>query len=121
MNKVDSSTFPSGYNTYSTTPANSILINIWNWDPKWKLSVKENGKELTWQQVYNFDPLHVLGYTKQRPNTTSSFYSKKNPHMFMVQATSATSTVEIQVTDRFGNVYKESMKRPRDFKVETYQ
>ena len=122
MNKVDSSTFPSGYNTYSATPANSILINIWNWDPKWKLSVKENGKELNWQQLYNFDPLHVLGYTKVRgTNTTSSFLSKKNPHMFMVQATAPDTTVEIEVTDRFGNVYKESMKRPRDFKVETYQ
>ena len=122
MNKVDSSTFPSGYNTYSATPANSILINIWNWDPKWKLSVKENGKELKWQQLYNFDPLHVLGYTKVRgTNTTSSFLSKKNPHMFMVQATAPDTTVEIEVTDRFGNVYKESMTRPRDFKVETYQ
>ena len=122
MNKVDSSTFPSGYNTYSTTPANSILINIWNWDPKWKLSVKENGKELSWQQVYNYDPLHVLGYTKVRgTGTTSSFLSKKNPHLFMVQATTANASVEIEVTDRFGNVYKETMTRPRDFKVETYQ
>jgi hypothetical protein len=122
MNKLDSSKFPNGYKTYTSTPANSILINIWNWDPSWKLSVKENGTELKWQQIYDYDPLHVMGYTTVRgTGTTDSFLSKKNPHMFMVQATSANTTVDIQVTDRFGNVYKESMKRPRDFKVETYQ
>ena len=122
MNMLDSSKFPSGYKTYTSTPANSILINIWNWDPAWKLSVKENGTELKWNQIYDYDPLHVMGYTTVRgTSTTDSFLSKKNPHLFMVQATAPNTTVEIQVTDRFGNVYKETMTRPRDFKVETYQ
>lgn len=121
MNKVDSSEFPKGYDTYAGTSANSVLINIWNWDPEWKLSVTEGGKELSWQQIYDYDPLHVLGYTKVRgTNTTSSFLSKKTPHLFMVQASSPDTTLEIKVTDRFGNVYKESMKRPRDFKIESY-
>ena len=119
---LDSSQLPTAYkNIYNSTPANSILINIWNWDPSWKLLVKENGVVLSWKQIYGYDPLHALGYTNERPTSTSSFLSKENPHLFMVQATTANATVEIEVTDRFGNVYKESMKRPRDFKVETYQ
>lgn len=122
MNNVNSSEFPKGYDTYSTTPANSVLINIWNWDPSWTLSVTENGKELKWKQIFDYDPLHVLGYTKVRGvNTTSSFLTKKTPHLFMVQASSADSTLEIRVTDRFGNVYDESMSRPREFKVEVYK
>jgi hypothetical protein len=122
MNNVDSSEFPKGYDTYSSTPVNSVLINIWNWDPSWTLSVKENGKELTWKQIYDYDPLHVLGYTKVRGvNTTASFLSKKTPHLFMVQASSADATLEIRVTDRFGNVYDESMARPKAFNVENYK
>ena len=122
MNNVDSSLFPSGYNTYAATPENSVLINIWNWDPEWNLTVTENGKELKWEQILNYDPLHVLGYTNVRgTNTTSSFLTKKTPHLFMVQAMSADSALEIKVTDRFGNVYQESMTRPRDFKIEVYK
>ncbi len=121
MNKVDSSTFPNGYDTYSGTAANSVLINIWNWDPEWRLVVRENGNELKWEQIFNFDPLHVLGYTKVRPDSNSSFRSKKTPHLFLVQAAGADTTLEIEVTDRFGNIYKESMKRPFDFKVSNYQ
>jgi hypothetical protein len=33
----------------------------------------------------------------------------------MVRASSATSTLEIEVEDQFGNVYRESMERPRQF------
>ncbi len=120
--KIASSSFPSGYDSYSTAADNSILINIWNWDPKWKLSVKENGNELKWEQIYNYDPLHVLGYTKVRgTNTTSAFLSKKTPHLFQVQAAAANTTIEIEITDRFGNVYKQSMKRPYEFKISNYQ
>jgi len=122
MNMVDSSEFPSGYNTYSGVAANSVLINIWNWDPKWTLSVTENGKELSWTQIRDFDPLHILGYTKVRgTGTTSSFLTKKTPHLFMVQASTADATLEIKVTDRFGNVFKESMTRPRDFTIANYK
>ncbi len=123
MNKVKaaSSTFPNGYDVYSTAAENSILINIWNWDPEWKLSVKENGNELKWEQIFNFDPLHILGYTKVRPNSNSSFLTKKTPHLFLVQASAADTTLEIEVTDRFGNIYKESMKRPYTFNVANYQ
>lgn len=122
MNKVDSSEFPAGYQTYTGVAANSVLINIWNWDPEWSLSVKENGAELSWTQIRDYDPLHVLGYTKVRgTGTTSSFLTKKTPHLFMVQAKTAEATLEIAVTDRFGNVYEETMTRPREFSVANYK
>ena len=37
--------------------------------------------------------------------------------MFKATASSATSTVEIRVTDRFGNVYTESMAAPKPSNV----
>jgi hypothetical protein len=38
-----------------------------------------------------------------------------------VKASSPTSTLEIKVTDRFGNVYTESMKRPKAFSTDNYK
>ena len=36
-------------------------------------------------------------------------------HIFSVTASSATSTLEIKVTDRFGNEWSEQMVRPKAF------
>ena len=41
--------------------------------------------------------------------------------MFVVKAAAADSQLEIKVTDRFGNVFKESMKRPKRFSVDNYK
>ena len=51
----------------------------------------------------------------------ATFLTDNNYHMFKVTASSATSTLDIKVTDRFGNVYTESMKRPKAFEPETYK
>ena len=38
-----------------------------------------------------------------------------------VQASTPTSTLEIRVTDRFGNVYTETMTRPKNFNASVYK
>jgi hypothetical protein len=40
--------------------------------------------------------------------------------MFKVTASSANSTLDIKVTDRFGNVYTETMTRPKAFTTDAY-
>ena len=47
-----------------------------------------------------------------------TFPSGYTPHMFAVTASSATSTLEIRVTDRFGTPYTETMKRPKTFSTD---
>lgn len=123
MNSIDSKQFPDKYfNTYSNIKPNAVLLNIWNWDPAWTLTVTENGKELSWYQTRNYDPLHILGYYMVRGGfTTSAFHPKHTSHLFVVQAENPKTTLEIKVTDRFGNVYTESMKRPRSFSVDFYK
>jgi hypothetical protein len=46
---------------------------------------------------------------------TSSFVTGNTAHMFKAAASSAVSTLEITVTDRFGNIYSETMTRPKEF------
>ncbi len=47
--------------------------------------------------------------------------TKKTNHMFRVAASSATSTLEFRVTDRFGRVYTETMTLPKDFSTDIYK
>ena len=39
-------------NDYANVGNNVVYINVWGWDPEWKVSVKENGVELNPTRVY---------------------------------------------------------------------
>jgi len=100
-------------------PVNDVLINIWGYDPEWTVEVTESGTSLAVERVTAKDPLHIISYEAKRLNAgatpTSSFVTGTTSHMFRVRASSATSTLEIKVTDRFGRIYSETMTRPKDF------
>lgn len=111
---------------YPKNSDNEVLINIWNWDPNWKIEIKENGKTLSCPRVKGYDPLHIAALTAKRFNNPDikevpAFITKENYHMFKVKASSATSTIDIKVTDKFGNVYTETMKRPKEFSTDAYK
>ena len=107
---------------YTSFALNDVLFNIWNWDPTWTVSVKENGVELAVKQHYIEDPLHTISYDIPRTYTngelTSSFRTIKTHHMFSVRASSPTSTLQFTVTDGFCNVHTETMTRPKAFNVD---
>ncbi|MBQ3722323.1 MAG: calcineurin-like phosphoesterase C-terminal domain-containing protein [Bacteroidales bacterium] len=109
---------------------NYVYLNIWNYDPSWTIEVKENGNALQVTHLTSErDPLHIIAYTAKRLDANASLNSDGsinfdtgfNRNMFRVKASSATSTLEIKVTDRFGNVYTESMKRPKEFSTDAYK
>ena len=106
---------------YNGIPENAVLVNVWNWDPRWKVKVTENGKDLPIEWKGIEDPLHTFSYDAPRtvqnvkPEYTSTFGTRPIHHIFMVTASSASSTLEIEVEDQFGNVYRETMERPRQF------
>jgi hypothetical protein len=98
---------------------NLIYINVWDWAPDWEISVEENGKPIAVEQKSLDEPLYAITY--QIPCVTiggvspSSYRTFSLPHMFVSKASSKKSTITIKVTDRFGRVYKETMKRPKAF------
>jgi len=107
---------------YATKNSNNeVLINVWNYDSKWKVEVTENGKPLTVTRVTAYDPLHIISYDAQRIKTGGedavTFPTESTTHMFKVKASSPTSTLNIKVTDRFGRVYSEEMQRPKEFSL----
>lgn len=103
--------------------ANEVLINVWNYDPEWTVEVTENGTPLTVSKVTAKDPLHMIAYPAKRWNANKepTFETGNTTHFFKVTASSPNTTLSIKVTDRFGNVYTEEMKRPKAFTIENYK
>ncbi|MDD3106083.1 MAG: calcineurin-like phosphoesterase C-terminal domain-containing protein [Bacteroidales bacterium] len=98
---------------------NEVLINVFGYDDEWKVEVKENGNKLDVKRVNAFDPLHIISYSALRLNVgaepTSSFITNTTSHLFKAKAANATSSLQITVTDRFGNSFSETMERPKAF------
>ncbi|MCM4162335.1 MULTISPECIES: calcineurin-like phosphoesterase family protein [unclassified Arenibacter] len=100
---------------------NEVLINIWSYEKDWTIEVTENGENLEVARIVAKDPLHIISYDALRLNAgatpTSSFATNETSHLFKVMASAPGTTLEIKVTDRFGNVYTESMIRPKAFSL----
>ncbi len=103
----------------NTTSTNKILINVFDYDVDWKIEVTENGTPLNVSQVEGYDPLHVVHFNMERMSsgttgsTNMTFPTGKTAHLFEASTINSTSAVVIKVTDSFGNVYQETMSRPR--------
>ena len=100
---------------------NAVMIHVWDWATDWKISVKENGKELDVTRKKAESPLYMITYDVPKRlwmfdlGSKSSRKQSKHPHMFHVTTSAPDSTLEVTVTDSFGNVYTETMVRPKSF------
>ena len=99
---------------------NSVMINVWDWANDWKIKVTENGKELKVERSKAENPQMLIGLDIPNSLWNQDFDSKKNkrklhPHMFHVIASGPDTTIEVTVTDCFGNEYKQTMVRPKPF------
>ena len=108
-------------NAYPQNNDNEVLINIWNWNSDWTLSVvDENRKTLPYTEVWAYDPLHIAALSVKRFNnaglkSTPSFITDKFTHFFKVKADDADTDLVITVKDEFGNKWTENMQRPKAF------
>lgn len=105
---------------------NEVLLNIWNWNPHWQISVTtDDGGMLEAKPVWAYDPLHIAALTLKRFNNPSltavpSFITEEYTHFFKVKAPDAGCTLHIKVVDEFGNSYSETMERPKQFSISNY-
>ena len=114
-------------NAYPQNNDNEVLINIWNWNSDWTLSVvDENHKTLPYTEVWAYDPLHIAALSVKRFNnaglkSTPSFITDKFTHFFKVKADDADTDLVITVKDEFGNEWTENMQRPKAFSTDAYR
>lgn len=113
---------------YTGEAKNEVLINIWNYNPSWTVTVTaQNGQPLTVNKVRAYDPLHIKAMTVKRYNkssvtstpsfVTQNFYS----HFFKVTAPDADTDLVITVKDEFGHTWTENMARPKAFSTDAYK
>lgn len=102
-----------GFN-YARTD-NMVRINVFGYKENWTVKVTENGKELSVKRIYGYDPLWTItvqcGFLQNR--MTDRQAATKNAHIFECKASSATSTLKIEVTDDFNRTYTQTMTRPK--------
>ncbi len=109
---------------YDQIEDNMLLINVWAWESKWKISVTENGVELPVKHKKAENPQFTIDYYLPKAawddNSKSRWPSKYNepgykPHYFWAKASSPNSTVVVKVTDSFGQEYIQTVERPKPF------
>lgn len=119
--------FEQYVDAYPANKNNEVLINIWNWNPRWTVSVTdESGKSLPVSTSWAYDPLHIAALSVKRFNSSSitstpSFITKEFTHFFKVKVADADTDIKITVKDEFGHVWTEEMERPKAFSTDEYK
>lgn len=113
---------------YPGTNNNEVLINVWNYNPSWTVTVKtQGGQALEVSKVRAYDPLHIAAMTVKRYNkasvtSTPSFVTQDFwSHFFKVTAPDADTDLVITVKDEFGHTWTENMARPKAFSTNAYK
>ncbi len=107
----------SDLNEYASLEDNAILINVFNYDPKWKIEVFE-GSSTTSLKVSGYycrSIYHILAYEYNyyKNKKTLPSITGYHLHTFKAIANDATTPITVKVTDRFGNIYQRTITRPQ--------
>ncbi len=112
-------------NAYPGTQNNEVLLNVFNYNPSWTITVTTaDGQSLTPVQQYAYDPFHILAMSCKRfaaTTSTPNFITSSYPHFFRVKCPDADTDLTITVKDEFGHTWTEEMKRPKAFDEATYK
>lgn len=90
----------------------SIVVNVWNHDPEWKVEYWTDGKyKGVVPKSHGFDPKSVSLYEgPDLPKGRGSVDPKKTDHLFKATLQAETAEVKVVVTDRFGKKYSSTKK-----------
>ncbi|WP_440133273.1 calcineurin-like phosphoesterase C-terminal domain-containing protein [Chitinophaga sancti] len=88
-----------------------ISANVWNWDKKWKVEWLEDGvNKGEMERRVSFDPWAVELYLgPELPKKHKFVEPSLTDHMFFAKPSGTAKKITVRATDRFGNVYEESI------------
>lgn len=106
---------------FSNIDDNTILVNVFSYDPEWEVTICEGDNFLPCERVYTEDPFHTLTYDVVCYDTygyyTYYYATTATTHLFKARAATATEPVTVRVVDSFGNIYLRSISRPHDYSL----
>lgn len=88
-----------------------VAVNVWNWDRDWKVEWYEDGVARgAMRQEVDFDAeaVRLMG-GKDKPGKYSWIEPRLTDHLFFATPSATAQKVVVQVTDRFGKVYREEL------------
>jgi hypothetical protein len=109
--------YPLDHMKTGDNSTDSIIVNVWNYDPAWTVNIYENGVKHPMEQYSGIDPdafdFYALGQDIRPdfPSTNSGWTVSRNPgysdsgNMFYYTPTDSTADFKVEVTDRFGEIY----------------
>jgi hypothetical protein len=104
---------------YSQVNDNTLMVNVFAYDPKWQVTICEGDSILQCQRVNAEDPFHTLAYDvacyKIYGNYSTYYITSPTTHMFKAQAATATKPVTVRVVDTFGNIHLRTITRPHKY------
>lgn len=99
--------YPQG--TYKEYP-NQVIVNVWNWDPQWKVEWIEAGQNKgEMEQFEGIDADAIALCSKELKYNWIS--PEKTGHLFRATPSNPNADIQIKVTDRFGNVFEKELKK----------
>ena len=95
-----------------------VVANVWNYDPLWRVELWEDGALTSaMEQFETYDPQARDIYSDKDKLEHKWIYPTLSNNFFRAKPKSENSEVEVVVTDRFGNVYREKLRSRTHFDV----
>ncbi|WP_316784369.1 calcineurin-like phosphoesterase family protein [Pedobacter frigiditerrae] len=84
-----------------------LIVNVWNWDPQWKVEYFLDGKSLGEMEIHKgFDPMSVTLFKGDKLPMGRTFAEPKmTEHLFVAHFEPSIKKVKVVATDRFGEKF----------------
>ena len=87
----------------------AIVAKVWNWDEAWRIRWYQDGKFMgDMSQFYSYDPDYLAHLDGRR--AVADYTPARTNHYFSAIPSEGAKEVRIEVTDRFGNMYTETIR-----------
>ena len=91
--------------------AEDIAVNVWNWDKDWKVVWYEDGKlqgEMRQETALDAEAIKYMEGS-DKPRKYPWVVARLTDHLFFATPSAQAKKIVIEVTDRFGNKYREEV------------
>ena len=89
-----------------------VTVNVWNYDPAWKVCWYENGGfkgEMTRYSGWDRTICEDVEARREKEFKWKYIGAGETEHLFYAKPSSPEAVITVEVTDRFGNVYRKEL------------